>query len=61
MTRRMLIGGMADVFCIAEGDAGSLQEISKWTNGNLCCCGAYDRIVIAIQDTARAIGSVHGG
>lgn len=60
MTRCMLIGGMADLICIAEGHAGSLQEISKRMNGNLRC-GAYDHIVIAIQDAARAVGSMRGG
>jgi aerobic-type carbon monoxide dehydrogenase small subunit (CoxS/CutS family) len=30
-------------------------------SGNLCRCGAYDHIVLAIQDTARATGAVRGG
>jgi xanthine dehydrogenase YagT iron-sulfur-binding subunit len=58
MTRRMLIGGTADFTCIAEAHAGSQQEISKWVNRNLCRCGAYDYIVIAM---ARAIDSGRGG
>jgi aerobic-type carbon monoxide dehydrogenase small subunit (CoxS/CutS family) len=29
-------------------------------SGNLCRCGAYDNILTAIQDTARATGSVRG-
>jgi xanthine dehydrogenase YagT iron-sulfur-binding subunit len=29
-------------------------------SGNLCRCGAYDHIVVAVQD-ARAAGSVQGG
>src|SRR3979490_373532 len=52
---------MAGVACIAEGHAGSPQDIRDWTSGNLCRCGAYDHIVAAIQDAARATGSVRGG
>jgi len=52
---------MAGVACIAEGHAGSPQEIRDWMSGNLCRCGAYDHIVAAIQDAARATGSVQGG
>src|SRR3989440_3495520 len=52
---------MAGVACIAEGHAGSVQEIRDWMSGNLCRCGAYDHIVAAIQDAARATGSVRGG
>jgi xanthine dehydrogenase YagT iron-sulfur-binding subunit len=52
---------MAGVACIAEGHAGSAQEIRDWMSGNLCRCGAYDPIVAAIQDVARATGSVRKG
>jgi xanthine dehydrogenase YagT iron-sulfur-binding subunit len=52
---------MAGVACIAEGHAGSAAEIRQWMSGNLCRCGAYDHIVLAIQDAARAAGSVQGG
>ncbi|MBV9965334.1 MAG: (2Fe-2S)-binding protein, partial [Alphaproteobacteria bacterium] len=31
---------MAGVACIAEGHAGSPQEIRDWMSGNLCRCGA---------------------
>src|SRR5205814_2409380 len=51
---------LAGVACIAEGHAGSAQEIRDWMSGNLCRCGAYDHIVAAIQDAARA-GSGQGG
>jgi xanthine dehydrogenase YagT iron-sulfur-binding subunit len=44
---------MAGVACIGEGHANSPQEIREWMSGNLCRCGAYDHIVLAIQDTAR--------
>ncbi len=52
---------MAGVACIVEGHAGSAQEIRDWMSGNLCRCGAYDHIVAAIQDAARATGAVRGG
>jgi len=52
---------MAGVACIAEGHAGSPQEIRDWMSGNLCRCGAYDHIVAAIQDAAAATGAVRGG
>ena len=51
---------MAGVACIAEGHTGSAEEIRDWMSGNLCRCGAYDHIVAAIQDAARA-GSGRGG
>ena len=44
---------MAGVACIAEGHAGSAQEIREWMSGNICRCGAYDHIVAAIQDAAH--------
>jgi len=47
---------MAGVACIAEGHAGSAQEIRDWMSGNICRCGAYDHIVAAIQDVARKGG-----
>ena len=46
---------MAGVACIAEGHARSAQEIRDWMSGNICRCGAYDHIVAAIQDVARAV------
>ena len=52
---------MAGVACIAEGHAGSAQEIRDWMSGNICRCGAYDNIVAAIQDATRVSGSVKGG
>lgn len=51
---------MAGVACIAEGHAGSPLEIRDWMSGNLCRCGAYDNIVAAIQDAARATGTTTG-
>jgi xanthine dehydrogenase YagT iron-sulfur-binding subunit len=43
---------MAGVACIAEGHAGSPQEIREWMSGNICRCGAYGHIVAAIGDAA---------
>ena len=34
---------------IAEGRAGSADEIRELMSGNLCRCGAYPNIVAAIQ------------
>jgi xanthine dehydrogenase YagT iron-sulfur-binding subunit len=47
---------MAGVACIAEGHARSAQEIREWMSGNICRCGAYDHIVLAIEDAARKTG-----
>jgi xanthine dehydrogenase YagT iron-sulfur-binding subunit len=52
---------MAGVACIAEGHAGTAQEIRDWMSGNVCRCGAYDHIVAAIQDAARAARPQSGG
>ena len=52
---------MSGIACIAEGHAGSPQEIRDWMSGNLCRCGAYDHIVAAIQDAVAATGSRRGG
>jgi xanthine dehydrogenase YagT iron-sulfur-binding subunit len=48
---------MAGVACIDEGHAHSPEEIRQWMSGNICRCGAYDNIVAAIQDAARATGT----
>jgi len=44
---------MSGVGCIAEGHAGSADEIRYWMSGNICRCGAYPGIVAAIADAAR--------
>jgi xanthine dehydrogenase YagT iron-sulfur-binding subunit len=51
---------MAGVACIAEGHAGSIEEIRQWMSGNICRCGAYDSIGVAIHDTARTTGVTRG-
>ncbi|OAP40515.1 aldehyde dehydrogenase [Sinorhizobium glycinis] len=44
---------MSGVGCIAEGHAGSPEEIQFWMSGNICRCGAYPGIVAAIADAAE--------
>jgi xanthine dehydrogenase YagT iron-sulfur-binding subunit len=40
--------------CIAEGHAGSREEIREWMSGNLCRCGAYPNIVEAVTRVEKA-------
>jgi xanthine dehydrogenase YagT iron-sulfur-binding subunit len=40
---------MSAVACIAEGHAGSADEIREYMSGNLCRCAAYPNIVAAIE------------
>jgi xanthine dehydrogenase YagT iron-sulfur-binding subunit len=44
---------MSGIACIAEGHAGSAAEIHEWMSGNICRCGAYQPIALAIQDAAK--------
>ncbi|PDT40514.1 MULTISPECIES: (2Fe-2S)-binding protein [Sinorhizobium] len=44
---------MSGVGCIAEGHAGSPEEIQFWMSGNICRCGAYPGIVAAVADAAE--------
>jgi xanthine dehydrogenase YagT iron-sulfur-binding subunit len=41
---------MSAVACVAEGHAGSEEEIREFMSGNLCRCGAYNGIVNAIKE-----------
>jgi xanthine dehydrogenase YagT iron-sulfur-binding subunit len=52
---------MAGVACISEGHAGSLETIREWMSGNICRCGAYDHIALAIRDAAETVGSSRKG
>ncbi len=45
---------MSGVACIAEGHAGSDDDIREWMSSNLCRCGAYPNIVAAVRQVARA-------
>ena len=47
---------MSAVACIAEGHAGSDDEIREWMSGNICRCGAYTNIVAAIRQVAGREG-----
>ena len=41
------------VACIAEGHAGSNDEIREWMSGNLCRCSAYPQIAEAVAAAAK--------
>jgi xanthine dehydrogenase YagT iron-sulfur-binding subunit len=43
---------MSGIGCMAEGHAGSAEEIKYWMSGNICRCGAYPGIVAAIAEIA---------
>ncbi|MEU4893042.1 (2Fe-2S)-binding protein [Streptomyces sp. NPDC044780] len=43
---------MSGVGCIKEGHTGSPEEIREWMSGNICRCGAYVKIVDAVQQAA---------
>jgi xanthine dehydrogenase YagT iron-sulfur-binding subunit len=48
---------LSAVSLLAEGRAGSDEEIREFMSGNLCRCGAYPNIVAAIRAVAEAGGS----
>ncbi len=43
---------MSAVACIAEGHAGTEQDVREWMSGNICRCAAYPQITAAILDVA---------
>jgi xanthine dehydrogenase YagT iron-sulfur-binding subunit len=43
---------MSAVALVAEGHAGTDDEIREWMSGNICRCGAYPNIVAAIREVA---------
>jgi len=47
---------MSAVSLLAEGRAGSDEDIREFMSGNLCRCGAYPNIVAAIRDVADSEG-----
>ena len=49
---------MSAIALIAEGRAGSDQDIREFMSGNLCRCGAYPHIVDAIREARGSNGSV---
>ena len=44
---------MSAVALLAEGRAGSSEEIREFMSGNICRCGAYPNIVAAIGEAAE--------
>jgi xanthine dehydrogenase YagT iron-sulfur-binding subunit len=45
---------LSAVSLLAEGRAGSDEDIREFMSGNLCRCGAYPNIVAAIREVADA-------
>jgi len=43
---------MSAVALLAEGRAGSDEEIREFMSGNICRCGAYPNIIAAIREAA---------
>jgi xanthine dehydrogenase YagT iron-sulfur-binding subunit len=48
---------LSAVALLAEGRAGSEEEIREFMSGNLCRCGAYPNILAAIREVAGSGGS----
>jgi xanthine dehydrogenase YagT iron-sulfur-binding subunit len=46
---------MSAVACIAEGHAGSEDEVREWMSGNICRCGAYRGICKAIAEARSSV------
>ncbi|MDX3383190.1 2Fe-2S iron-sulfur cluster-binding protein [Streptomyces niveiscabiei] len=44
---------MSGVGCIQEGHTGSKDEIREFMSGNICRCGAYVKIVRAVEQAAH--------
>jgi xanthine dehydrogenase YagT iron-sulfur-binding subunit len=49
---------MSAIACVAEGHAGSDDEIREYMSGNLCRCAAYPNIVEAVK---QAVPAMAGG
>ena len=48
---------LSAVSLLAEGRAGSDEEIKEFMSGNLCRCGAYQNIRAAIREVAQGSGA----
>jgi len=48
---------MSAVACIAEGHAGSDEEVREYMSGNICRCGAYPNILAALREVANNPGA----
>ncbi|MDA8446304.1 (2Fe-2S)-binding protein [Paracidovorax valerianellae] len=46
---------MSAIACIREGHANSKDEIREYMSGNICRCGAYSNIVVAVHDAADRV------
>ncbi|WP_241152001.1 2Fe-2S iron-sulfur cluster-binding protein [Pseudomonas viridiflava] len=46
---------MSAVACVREGHTGSDDEIREYMSGNLCRCGAYPHIVMAVRTAAARL------
>jgi xanthine dehydrogenase YagT iron-sulfur-binding subunit len=51
---------MSGIALLEEGHARTRDEIHEWMSGNLCRCGAYNRIVEAIEQARDEIGNAAG-
>ena len=47
---------LSAVACVAEGHATTDADIQEYMSGNLCRCGAYPRIVLAIKQARGQMG-----
>jgi xanthine dehydrogenase YagT iron-sulfur-binding subunit len=48
---------LSAVSLLAEGRAGSDEEIKEFMSGNICRCGAYQNIRAAIREVAQGSGA----
>jgi xanthine dehydrogenase YagT iron-sulfur-binding subunit len=48
---------MSAIACVAEGHAGSDEDIREYMSGNLCRCAAYPNIVAAIRQARDVMGA----
>ena len=47
---------MSAIACVAEGHAGSDDDIREYMSGNLCRCAAYPNIVAAVNQAKAEMG-----
>jgi xanthine dehydrogenase YagT iron-sulfur-binding subunit len=52
---------MSTVALLAEGRAGSDDDIREFMSGNLCRCGAYLNMVAAIRELSHTSDTASGG
>ena len=48
---------LSGIACIAEGHAGSEDEVREYMSGNLCRCAAYPKIVQAVLQAAPQLAA----